>query len=607
MQERVELHILVVERLVHRLGRQHRRQRQVAAGQSLGQAHEVRTDARLLAGEQRTGAPEAHRDLVRDQVHLVAVAGRAQQRQVHRVVHAHAGRALHQRLDDHRAALVRVRGERGLHVGEAPPRILLAALARGPLVAVRRGYGDDVHEQRAVDLLVELDVAHGERAERLAVIAVGERDEAALGAAAAVAPVVEAHLQRDFDRGGAVVGIEAAREPRGGERGEGLGERDHRLVREAGEDHLLEPLELRGDRGVDARVGVAEQVHPPGADRIQVTLAVVVLEPSAAGSPYGDHGQLLVILHLRARMPHVGEVACDVSGVGGSCGVHGGIVAWQRNDTQAPAFYAARRADTPMTMLVGIVILVILLSGLRIAQEYQRGVVFRLGRYLALRGPGLYWIMPLGIERTVTIDIRTRTVSAERQETITRDSVTVKVNAVLWYRITDAARSVIAVTDAPAAVYQLALTSLRNIIGQHDLDEVLQERDKINGLLRESTAAATVPWGIEMERFEMKDVELPEAMQQVMAMQAEAIREKRARIIKAEAELEASRKLGDAAEQMANNPVAVELRRMQMVTEVGAENNSTTVLMIPSDFVTLAKSLSEYLREHALRNRDAAR
>jgi regulator of protease activity HflC (stomatin/prohibitin superfamily) len=260
-----------------------------------------------------------------------------------------------------------------------------------------------------------------------------------------------------------------------------------------------------------------------------------------------------------------------------------------------------------MTMLVGIVILVILLSGLRIAQEYQRGVVLRLGRYLALRGPGLYWIMPLGIERTVTIDIRTRTVSAERQETITRDSVTVKVNAVLWYRITDAARSVIAVTDAAAAVYQLALTSLRNIIGRHDLDQVLQERDKINGLLRESTAAATVPWGIEMERFEMKDVELPEAMQQVMAMQAEAIREKRARIIKAEAELEASRKLGDAAEQMANNPVAVELRRMQMVTEVGAENNSTTVLMIPSDFVTLAKSLSEYLREHALRNRDAVR
>ena len=247
------------------------------------------------------------------------------------------------------------------------------------------------------------------------------------------------------------------------------------------------------------------------------------------------------------------------------------------------------------------IVVVVLLSGLRIAQEYQRGVVFRVGRYIGLRGPGLYWIIPLGIERSVTIDIRTRTVSAERQETITRDSVTVKLNAVLWYHIVDAGKSVIAVSDAGAAVYQLALTSLRNIIGQHDLDEVLQERDKINGLLRENIAGPSTRWGIEVERFEMKDVELPEAMQQVMAMQAEAIREKRARIIKAEAELEASRKLGEAAEQMANNPVAVELRRMQMVTEVGAENNSTTVLMIPSDFVTLAKTFSQYLSEHAPR------
>jgi len=253
----------------------------------------------------------------------------------------------------------------------------------------------------------------------------------------------------------------------------------------------------------------------------------------------------------------------------------------------------------PLTYLIVIALVAVFLSGLRIAQEYQRGVVFRLGRYTGLRGPGLYWIIPLGIERAVTIDIRTRTVSAERQETITRDSVTIKVNAVLWYRIVDAAKSVIAVTDAPAAVYQLALTSLRNIIGQHDLDEVLQERNKINDLLRENIAGSTVRWGLEVERFEMKDVELPEAMQQVMAMQAEAIREKRARIIKAEAELEASAKLSAASAQMANNPAALELRRMQMIAEVGAENNSTTVLMIPSDFVTLAKSLSEYLKDHA--------
>ena len=241
------------------------------------------------------------------------------------------------------------------------------------------------------------------------------------------------------------------------------------------------------------------------------------------------------------------------------------------------------------------VVVVILLSGLRVAQEYQRGVVFRLGRYRALKGPGLFWILPLSIERAVIIDIRTLTVSAEQQESITRDSVTIKVNAVIWYRIIDASKSVIVVTDVTDAVYQLALTSLRNIIGQHDLDEVLQERNKINSLLKDSISDSTIQWGVEIQRFEMKDVELPAAMQQVMAMQAEAIREKRARIIKAEAELEASEKLAAAAAFMAGNPAALELRRMQMIAEVGAEQNSTTVLMIPSDFVNLARSLSAHL------------
>lgn len=241
------------------------------------------------------------------------------------------------------------------------------------------------------------------------------------------------------------------------------------------------------------------------------------------------------------------------------------------------------------------VVVVILLSGLRVAQEYQRGVVFRLGRYRDLRGPGLFWIIPLAIERAVIIDIRTRTVSAEQQESITRDSVTIRVNAVLWYRIVDASKSVIVVSNVTDAVYQLALTSLRNIIGQHDLDEVLQERDKINTLLKDNIVGSTIQWGVEIERFEMKDVELPEAMQQVMAMQAEAIREKRARIIKAEAELAAAEKLGAAALLMSANPAALELRRMQMIAEVGAEQNSTTVLMIPSDFVNLARTLTNYL------------
>ncbi len=247
-------------------------------------------------------------------------------------------------------------------------------------------------------------------------------------------------------------------------------------------------------------------------------------------------------------------------------------------------------------MITSAVVVFFLLTGLRIAREYQRGVIFRLGRFAGLRGPGLYWIIPLGIETSLSVDLRTITRSAEQQETITRDSVTVKLNAVLWYRIDEPARSVIAVKDAHAAVYQLALTSLRNVIGQHDLDDVLQQRDKINGILRQYIAESTPAWGVVIERFEMKDVELPEAMQEVMAMQAEAIREKRARIIKAEAEFEASQKLATAAQQMLANPAALELRRMQMVTEVGAENNSTTVLMIPAEFVHLASSLNDYLR-----------
>ena len=259
----------------------------------------------------------------------------------------------------------------------------------------------------------------------------------------------------------------------------------------------------------------------------------------------------------------------------------------------------------PIADIVVIVLVVLAISGIRIAQEYERGVVFRLGRFKGLRGPGLYWIIPLGIERSVTVDIRTRTVSAEQQETITRDSVTIKVNAVLWYRITDAAKAVIEVADAPAAVYQLALTGLRNIIGQHDLDEILQERNKINLLLTDSIAGSTAAWGLEVQRFEMKDVELPKAMQQVMAMQAEAIREKRARIIKAEAELEASVKLSMAAAQITANPAALELRRMQMISEVGAENNSTTVLMIPSDFVSLAHTLNDYLGRQGSAKKEA--
>jgi regulator of protease activity HflC (stomatin/prohibitin superfamily) len=249
--------------------------------------------------------------------------------------------------------------------------------------------------------------------------------------------------------------------------------------------------------------------------------------------------------------------------------------------------------------IAGLVLLALLLSGLRIAQEYERAVVFRLGRFRAVRGPGLYYNLPL-LEWQRKVDMRTITVNVEPQETITKDSVTIKVNAVLWFRITEPFKAILEVADYRAAVYQVALTSLRNIIGQHVLDEVLKERDRINDTLRTIVDQATDPWGVQVEAVEMKDVEIPQAMQRAMAREAEAIREKRARLIKAEAEQEASARLAEAARQIADSPFGLELRRMQMISEVGAEQNSTTIIMMPSEFVTLAEGLGAQLnRNHA--------
>jgi regulator of protease activity HflC (stomatin/prohibitin superfamily) len=243
-------------------------------------------------------------------------------------------------------------------------------------------------------------------------------------------------------------------------------------------------------------------------------------------------------------------------------------------------------------ILVLLVALGAAISGLRVAQEYERAVVFRLGRHLGLRGPGLYYLIPI-FERQVIIDQRTRTVSIEQQETITKDSVTIKVNAVLWYRVVEASPAVLRVADFSAAVYQVALTSLRNIIGQHVLDEVLKERDAINEKLAAMVDAATTPWGVKIEMVEMKDVEIPESMQRAMAREAEAVREKRARLIKADAESEAALKLNDAARQIGANPMALELRRLQMVAEVGAEHNTTTIVLLPSDFVAAARAIAQ--------------
>lgn len=261
-----------------------------------------------------------------------------------------------------------------------------------------------------------------------------------------------------------------------------------------------------------------------------------------------------------------------------------------------------------MSWLYVIIVIAVIyfLAGIKIEQEYERAVVFFLGRYDGLKGPGIYWIAPI-LKRKQTIDIRTKTVNIESQETVTKDSVTIKVNAVLYYKVVEPEKAIISVASYEKAIFQAALTVLRNVIGQNNLDEVLKDREIINKSLRLMVDEITVPWGLKVELVEMKDVEIPTSMQRAMAKEAEAIREKRSRIIKAEGEYEASQMLTDAANGIAENPYALELRRMQMITEVGAEQNTTTIVVMPSDFVTLAKNLNEKLgreNEDAKKNKD---
>jgi regulator of protease activity HflC (stomatin/prohibitin superfamily) len=235
-------------------------------------------------------------------------------------------------------------------------------------------------------------------------------------------------------------------------------------------------------------------------------------------------------------------------------------------------------------------------AGFRIANQYQKAVVFRLGKLQGVRGPGLYWIIPM-FEWQQTVDLRTVTPAVNQQETITRDNVPVKISVVIWYSIVDPAKSVIQVQNVEESVIQVALTSLRNIMGRHTLDDVLREQDRLNLQMRQVIDAATGPWGVQVTRVEIRNVEIPESMQRAMAQEAEALREKRARLIKAEAEFEASQKLKEAAKLIMENPAGLELRRMQMITEVGAEQNTTTVIMMPSEFVSMAKGIGDWMRD----------
>ncbi len=247
-----------------------------------------------------------------------------------------------------------------------------------------------------------------------------------------------------------------------------------------------------------------------------------------------------------------------------------------------------------MTLAIIVAVLIFLgLTGFRIAQQYERALVFRFGRYMGTKGPGLFWIIPLGIEKAVKVDMRVFTDGVEQQEAMTLDNVPVKANAVIWYRVVKPDLAVIEVQNVRNAVIQVALTTLRNAIGQHSLDDVLKEREKIAALLKQRVDQVTEGWGVEVQNVEMKNVEIPPTMQRAMAQEAEALREKRARIIKAEAEHDAALKLREAADEIMKTPASLELRRMQMLTEIGAEQNTMTVIMMPSEFVEAARALSE--------------
>ena len=224
-------------------------------------------------------------------------------------------------------------------------------------------------------------------------------------------------------------------------------------------------------------------------------------------------------------------------------------------------------------------------------QEYQRAVLFRLGRLGATKGPGWYWLIPF-IDRVVKVDIRTVTVQLDTQETITRDGVAVRVNAVLWYRAADPARVVTSVEAYQSAVVQAAETGMRDAIGQSDLDQMLKDRIGINKRLLDLLAAAAGRWGIEIDAVEIKDVDIPEQMQRAIAREAEAIREKRARIIKAEGENEAAQKLAEAATMIGTAPGALELRRLQTLTEIGVEHNSTIIAMLPVELLHAAQKIA---------------
>jgi regulator of protease activity HflC (stomatin/prohibitin superfamily) len=237
-------------------------------------------------------------------------------------------------------------------------------------------------------------------------------------------------------------------------------------------------------------------------------------------------------------------------------------------------------------ILVAILLFLVvlfLISAIKVAREYERGIIFRLGRLLAEpKGPGLFLLIPI-VDRMVKVDLRTITLNIPPQEVITKDNVPVRVNAVAYFRIVDPKAAIVQIENYMVATSQISQTTLRSVLGQHVLDELLSERDKINAILQQIIDEATSPWGIKVSIVEVKDVEIPTGMQRAMARQAEAERERRAKVIAAEGEFQASERLKDAAQVLSENPMSLQLRFLQTMLEISSERSSTIILPVPID------------------------
>ena len=246
----------------------------------------------------------------------------------------------------------------------------------------------------------------------------------------------------------------------------------------------------------------------------------------------------------------------------------------------------------PLVVFVGFALLLIVANSIKVVREYERLVVFRLGLLVGERGPGLIILIPI-IERAIKVGLRTVTMDVPSQDVITKDNVSVKVNAVIYFRVVDAPRAIVQVENFLYATSQIAQTTLRSILGEQELDELLSERERLNQALQQVIDRQTEPWGVKVSTVEVKNVDLPQEMQRAMARQAEAERERRAKVIAAEGEYQASSRLAEAAAIIGREPAALQLRYLQTLAEIATENNSTTIFPVPVDFLKVFMSAAE--------------